>query len=150
MADSVRQIIMSAIDTRLKEILVSGGYETNIGLNVFDWRNEPLEEGDLPALIYRDVACATEITSLNHFVHRLSINILAAVSGSTPMATIRKIIADIDEAIGKTPTWGGYALNTERISDESEIQIGDKKYAGCQISILVTFRTLGWDDFTKV
>lgn len=140
---------MSAVDTRLKAILKTGGYETDIGANVFDWLAESLEETDLPALIYRDVSVETEVVNFQQFVHRMAIKIMVAVQSSTPMTEIRKILADIDEAIGVDYTWGGLALFTEREGDESGVEIADKKYAGCQVSFLVTFRTLGWDDYTK-
>jgi hypothetical protein len=150
MADSVRQDIIDAIDTRMKAILITGGYETNIGQNVFDWRAEPLEEDDLPALIYRDLSVETEVVSFATFVHKMVFSIMVACASSTPMTTIRKIIADIDKAVGVDHTWGGLALMTERISDESGVEINERKYAGCQIVFNVIFRTLAWNDYTKI
>src|SRR3990170_6560821 len=44
MADSKRQQIVSALDTRLKTILTTGGYETNLGNNVKWWRQEPFAD----------------------------------------------------------------------------------------------------------
>jgi len=150
MADSIRQQIISALDTRLKAILTTGGYETNIGVNVFDWRSESLEESDLPALIYRDISAETTIDTMASFAHKMTLNILVAVQNSTPMAEIRKIIADIDKAIGVDHTYGNLALMTERISDESGVEIDEKKFAGCQIVYVITFRTSGWNDYVKV
>jgi hypothetical protein len=149
-ADTVRQDIIDAVDARLKAILVSNGYETDVGSNVFDWHAEPLEEDDLPALIYRDTSVETTVDTIASFSHRMILSIMAAVTSSTPMTTIRKIIADIDKAIGVDHTFGGLALMTERISDESGIEINERKYAGCQIVYAITFRTSGWNDYVKV
>jgi hypothetical protein len=66
------------------------------------------------------------------------------------MTTIRKIIADIDKAIGVDHTFGNLALMTERISDEAGVEIDEKKYAGCQIVYAITFRTSGFNDYVKV
>lgn len=150
MADSIRQQIISALDARLKAILITGGYETDIGENVFDWRAESLEEDDLPALIYRDVSVESGVDTMASFFHRMVVNILVAVQSSTPMTEIRKIIADIDKAIGVDHTYGNLALMTERISDESGVEIDEKKFAGCQIVYAITFRTSGWNDYVKV
>jgi hypothetical protein len=149
-ADSVRQDIIDALDARLKAILVTNGYETDIGQNVFDWLAEPLEEDDLPALIYRDTSVETTIDTIASFAHKMILNIMVAVANSTPMTTIREIIADIDKAIGVDHTFGNLALMTERISDEAGVEIDEKKYAGCQIVYAITFRTSGFNDYVKV
>jgi hypothetical protein len=130
--------------------LTSGGYETNIGAHVWDWRAESLEETDLPALIYRDVTVETDTDTFISFLHKMMVNVMVAVQTATPMTEIRKIIADIDKAIGVDHTWGNIALMTERISDESGVEIDEKKFAGCQIVFAITFRTLGWNDYVKV
>ncbi len=150
MTDSIRQKIISAIDTRLKSILIAGGYETDIGQNVWDWRAESLEEDNLPALIYRDTGTETEFGTFTTFTHKMTVNIMVAVSSTTPMTTIRKIIADIDRAIGMDDTWGGLALMTIKISDESQVEIDEVKFAGCQVVIEITFRTTAWNDYTQI
>ncbi len=150
MTDSVRQQIISALDTRLKAILVANGYQTNIGANVHDWLSETPSEDDLPILDYKDVSVSTEIGSFVDFTHEMSLIIRAAVKSGTPMVAIRQVIADVDKAIGVDHTFGQLALITKRIGDESGVQIGDQVFAGCGINLLITFRTLGWDDYTKV
>ena len=148
--DSVRQQIVSAIDARLKGILISGGYETNAGQHVFDWRVEETEEDVLPALIYRDTTVESSVDSFSAHAHKMTVTILALATDSTPMAEIRKIIADVDKAIGVDHTWGNLAIMTERVGDTSEIEMAEKKYAASQITIAVTFRTVAWDAYTKV
>src|SRR3990170_3357246 len=56
MADSIRQQIMTAIDTRLKLITITNGYETNAGNNVYEFWDIALEDDELPAIIWRDGA----------------------------------------------------------------------------------------------
>lgn len=149
MADSIRQRIIDAIDLRMKDILVSNGYETDIGANVEDWLPEGLESGDLPALIYRDITVETENDTFKTFTHRMVVEIMVAVSSSTPAKVIRKIIADIDKAVGIDHTWGGLALTTDRNGDEMGVEIAEQKYAGCRIIYTVTFRTEGFNDYVK-
>lgn len=150
MADSIRQQIISALDTRLKAILVTGGYETNIGSNVFDWKANSLEEEDLPALIYKDISVETNIDSLASFAHRMTVQVIVVAQNSTPMTEIRKAMADVDKAIGVDHTFGNLALLTERIGDESGIELEERRFAGCQIVYSITFRTSCWNDYVKV
>lgn len=150
MADSIRQQIISALDARLKAILVAGGYQTNIGANVFDWKADSLEDADLPALIYKDISVETTIDSIASFAHRMTVQVIVAVQSATPMAEIRKAIADIDKAIGVDHTFGNLALLTERIGDESGVEIEERRFAGCQIIYAITFRTSCWNDYVKV
>jgi hypothetical protein len=111
--------------------------------------SETPSEDDLPIVDYKDISVSTEVSSFEHFVHEMSLIIRAAVKSGTPMVVIRQIIADIDKAIGVDHTYGNLALTTTRIGDESGVQIGDQVFAGCQINFTITFRTLGWDDYTK-
>jgi len=150
MPDTIRQQIITSVDARFKTVLVTNGYQTDVGANVFDWRAEALEEGDLPALIYRDTVCSTEISNISSYTHKMTVEIIAVVANDTPMAIIRNIIADLDKAIGVDDRWGGLAVLTERTGDESGIEIDDKKYAGCRVTMVITFRTLGWNDYVQI
>jgi hypothetical protein len=150
MPDTIRQRIITSLDARLKTILVANGYQTDVGANIFDWRAEALEESDLPALIYRDTLCNTEISNISSYTHRMTVEIIAVVANDTPMAIIRNIIADIDKAIGVDDRWGNLAVLTERTGDESGVEIDDRKYAGCRLTVVITFRTLGWNDFVQI
>ena len=150
MADTIRQQIITSVDARLKTVLVTNGYQTDVGANIFDWRAEALEEDNLPALIYRDTICSTEISNISSYTHKMTVEIIAVVANDTPMAIIRNIIADLDKAIGVDDRWGGLAVLTERTGDESGIEIDDKKYAGCRVTMVITFRTLGWNDYVQI
>jgi hypothetical protein len=138
------------MDSRFSAILTTGGYETNIGTNVVDWPVEPFTDEELPVLTYKDVTVETEVESFVGFANRMTVIITAAVTSTTPMAQIRKIIADVDKAIGIDQTWGGLALMTERVGDESEATIQEKKFTGCSITVVVTFRNIAWNDYTQV
>ena len=150
MTDSIRQQIISSLDVRLKTILVANGYQTDVGASVFDWRAEAFEEGDLPALIYRDTVCSTEISNISSYTHSMTVEVIAVVANETPMAIIRQIIADLDKAIGVDDRWGNLAVLTQRTGDESGVEIDEKKFAGCRMTMVITFRTLGWNDYTQI
>jgi len=55
MADAARRDgIVAAIVNRLKGILVSSGFQTDAGRNVFLWRTTPLGATEVPGIIVRD------------------------------------------------------------------------------------------------
>lgn len=55
MADAARRDgIVAAVVTRLKGILVSSGFQTDAGRNVFLWRTTPLGANEVPGCIVRD------------------------------------------------------------------------------------------------
>ena len=150
MPDTIRQKIIDALDTRMKGILSASGYETDIGLSVQDWPAGLIEDSKLPVLIYRDVSCENAIDTLVTFSHKLMVEIDALVNDDTPVETVRKIIADIDKAIGIDDQWGGIALLTERVSDQFRVELKERVYAGCKVVVVITFRTKGWDDYTQI
>ena len=57
MADSARrnQVVTAVVD-RLKTVLVTDGYQTNLGNNVFRWRTTPLGPNEVPGCIVRDTS----------------------------------------------------------------------------------------------
>ncbi len=149
MADSKRQDIIDALDTRLRTILTAGGYETDLGSNVFEWRATALQESELPGLIYRDISCEpVENTASLYQEFFLNIEVeIITVSGSTTASQIRKMIADVYKAIGTDDKWGGLALGTFSDGDEMNIEQAEKIIGGATVSFHVHFATVEWDPY---
>lgn len=145
---SIRQQIITALDTRLKTILTSGGYNTNAGKQVFEYREYNFEVDELPALIYRDED-SQNIDSYEYHRHKLFIKIEAVVVGTTAAADIRKLIADVITAIGTDLTWGGLAEDTLPESEPINIVHESRKVAGATIGITIDYRTGLWNPHTQ-
>jgi len=142
MADSIRQQIIDAVDTRLKTILVSNGYETDVGKYVDEWRAYPQELAKLPALVYRDSNATSESTFGTH-VHDLRVEIEVTASGATAPKTIRKMAADVTKAVATDLTWGGLAEDTRIEAQPQDIQIEQesKRIASTLLAFNVVYRT---------
>jgi len=146
MTDSARQTVVDAIDARLKTILVSpGGYETNLGANVFAWRATPFTETELPGLAYRDLDEANDI-SVGEWEHFLTLEIDIHVFDETDaMAELRAAIKDVVKAIGTDTTFGGLTQDVAPSQrDFIKITQNDGRFAGCTLTMIVTYLTDRW------
>jgi hypothetical protein len=145
MPDTVRQKIINAIDARLKTILVTGAYKTNLGSNVFAWRATPFEESELPALNYRDT---TESRIPGAGVYDLTLTVFIEVF-STTMTELRQCLADIEKAIFVDETWGDLALNSEIGPEEIQIGQNENIFVASEIALIVEYRTVRGDAETN-
>jgi hypothetical protein len=152
-ADSIRQRILTALDTRLKTIRTSAGYETELGLNVYEWRVIDLQEMELPGLIWKDYAVgeAEPATimgdeSLTEQTMDIDINIKVQ-DGQDTASTIRKAIADVQKAIGTDETWGGLALMTSDNGNETERDQEDRITGNVTMRIGITYHTTRWNAY---
>ena len=117
MADkSIRQKIVDAVDTRMKTILTSGGYESNAGQYVYWWRPK-VEQKKLPAIVLRDrqVPPENKIRWRRHLIIGLEIFLSPSETADEEM---RKVLADIEVCVGLDVTWGGLADDTELYESE--------------------------------
>src|SRR4030067_3027726 len=147
MADSIRQQIMNAVKTRLQAITTVNGCNYNLGSNVFEWRNTPVSDSELPALIYRDISCDTEYFETHR--HRLHIEVELAMK-DIAASTIRKMIADVIKAIGVDVQWSNLAINTHPEGDEIIIKQSEKIIEGASVKFAIEFRTKEWDPYTTI
>jgi hypothetical protein len=145
MADSIRQQIITALDTRLKLIKTTGGYKTNAGNNVFDWLDRDLADTELDAIIYRDRTDDIQHNLIDVYTHKVRVEIEAkAKSAATTASQIRKIMDDILKAIGVDDTWGGLAQDTNPLSTEIDIQKSDKIAGEAKINIEIEYDASKW------
>lgn len=145
MADSIRQDIIDALDTRLKAIKVSGGYKTNAGLHVFDWLDRDLADSELDAIVYRDRTSNLQMESFSAVVNMVRLEIEAKTKQASGTARrLREIIEDIYKAIGTDETFGGLAHETLPAGEEIDIQQQDKIMGSAIINIEIAYITQKW------
>jgi hypothetical protein len=145
MPDSIRQQIIEALDTQLKTILTTGGYTSNLGSKVFEYRSHPLEESDLPCLIYRDLA-DTIAQTFGEQEHRLTVSL--DIIANTTAKVLRGMIADVHKCIGGNLTLGGLCMDILPVSDEAiEVQQDDRKFYGVSMKIVIQFVTANWNPY---
>src|SRR5689334_1325421 len=108
------QDIVSAIETRMKTILIANSYHTDIGNNVYVWRVTPISPDEAPFLDIRDrhKMKVGEVTGGNASFDDWHLPIQISVisqPGPNTVTMSRQVIADVQSAIKQDPTWGGKA-----------------------------------------
>lgn len=144
MADSKRQNIIDAIDTAFTAITINGGYETNLGLQIHWWRSGKLDQDELPAVIIKDLSCDIDFEDVPIGMQNNTLHIEAEVmtaSGKTTPEQLRKLQADIYDAIRVDETWGALAQRTILEGDEVVTAEDEKTIGGSLIRFAVAFRT---------
>ncbi len=145
MADSLRQQIMAALEDQLQLILTGSGYNSNLGSNIYEWRDEPIEEHHLPACIYRDFQDTTAQTFGNQ-EHRLQVSL--DVFANCTAAVMRGIIADVTKCLGENLTLGGLCEDIGAIGNETiKTEYDDRRIFGISIKIEIQFVTANWNPY---
>ena len=140
-----RQSIMAALEDQLQTILTTGGYNSNLGSNVYEWRDTPLESGSLPALIYRDMQDSIAQTFGNQ-EHRLTVSL--DIFDDCTASYMRGLIADVTKCLGANLTLGGLCEDVLPISDEAiQAEHDNRKIFGVSIKIIIAFVSLNWDPY---
>ncbi len=143
MAETIRQQLMNAVDAALKGILKQNGYATDIGLKVYDWHTERLEDEDLPALVYRDLEETINLEGSAYTSHDrlLSLEITALTLGTTTPSEVRKMIADIEQAIRLGKDWGGLAEDTLYTGNKTEIEKEEREIGAVTLQFQIQYDT---------
>lgn len=106
------QQVVTAVLTRLRTIKTTAGYETNAGTYVFEWRANPLGEGELPGIIVRDTF-PEEVITVGAHEHKLLVECFVFTGGATATTQARQVIADIVKAFGTDRTFNGLVEDTQ-------------------------------------
>lgn len=145
MADSIRQQIITALDTRLRTITTANGYLTNVGQRVFDWLDRDLADTELDAIVYRDPANEISQETFSQVDNRVRVEIeVKTKSASTTAAQVRKLIEDVYKAIGIDETFGGLAHEAQPVSENIDIQQADKIMGSATVVIDIYYMTTKW------
>ncbi len=140
MATSIRQSIIDSIITRLQTITIANQYETDLGNNVFEWRETDIELLDLPCVVLRDPSESVVARGGNHH-YSLEIE-LEAKSLASDTALVRNIIADITKAIGVDPNFDSLVYQTTPVENETlEIEHKGKLFSSITMKFEVNYST---------
>ncbi len=155
MADSIQKQIMDAIATRAATILVSGGFKTDIGTNVFRWKTKGWETQEMPGIAIKDPTTPVEITKMRSnggiWEHKTRVELQVGVEladDSTNQAVadkVRDAIDDVYKMIGVDQTWGGIARWTIPVDHAIDVVEENKTYGGGNIKVDVSYETLAFD-----
>jgi hypothetical protein len=143
-----RQGIITALKSQLALITVAGGYNTDIGSNVDEWRLVPYDPADLPAIEIRDESSSV-IDGKNNVQNYKALNITITVYNApsvTAATTARLHIKDVLAAIGTDTTLGNNAvdIDIEDVSLEGS-QDSDIIFSAV-IKLTVGYLTEKWSD----
>lgn len=148
-----RQTIIDAVKTRMQSISTANGYYTDV-VSVDTWKTSEYEStlanNDLPAINIRDLGNAPRMElikdSANRWYRDLAIDIRAIVNGSLTDSDIRKLIADVEKAIGTDLTWSGNAIDTEWLGSELERDENEQIIMAAVVHINVYYTTTQWQE----
>lgn len=143
-----RQQIIDYLDDRLRTITIANGYNSDVGNNVFAWRETQLQPNELPALIYTDkINGLREDGPVGMFRWSLQIEMIIAVeSGADTPKKIREIIEDVFRLVGHNLRWNNLAQTTELPSgDEMTIEKHDKTIGQASIIFNIIYDAPKWE-----
>jgi len=145
MTDSIRQRLIDKVDARFKTITTANGYQTNIGNHVFDWLERDLADNELDALIYRDPLSESEPGTIHDYGNKMRLEIeVKTKSADTTAKQVRKMIADVNKAIGVDDRWGELAIDTQPESVIMDLQQYDKIAGSAHIVVMIEYDTDKW------
>lgn len=142
--DPLRQRIVDTVLARMATILISGGFKTDGGTNVFDWQEFALDMGRFPEGVYtfRDMDNDPIQATVGLVDNFLQCSVTAyAPPGSTSKAQGRLMIADFIQMVFADETWGGLAFDTQIPDEEPEFeQLAEEQWAAT-LPFIIEFTT---------
>jgi hypothetical protein len=134
--------IMDALKTRLQTILVTGGYQTNIGQKVHIWRTTPLGPEDVPAIMADD----TDIEHNNGAVmgmtrNTMSVDMVVVLTGSASLSDARKARADLKKCLHGYETMGGLVSRMSVEKTAIEMKQFENLIAGAKARLTIEYDT---------
>ena len=132
----------------MKTISVANGYETALGLNVFEWREEPLQESEVPGAIWRDTDSAAILTIGSHN-HGMTVEVEIFALGTTAPTIMRKAMSDVIKLVGLNRTWTGLAEDTEPGDEDINTEKESRRIASATVSFGVIYTTEQFDPYNQ-
>lgn len=155
---TIRQSIVDELMTLFAAITVANGYQTNVGMHLFEWRDAPLSVDELPALVLRDLddeiqpsqggfVLDNELSQLS-----LSLDILVTDVGSdTAIEIVRKAFDDVSKAIrlayqDTASNLSGLVVDIRRVARRVVVDQNSLKVAGGLFEFLVIYNSAQWNE----
>jgi hypothetical protein len=145
---SKRQDIVGEINTRFAAITVDNGYNTDIGLNLTEWKLDDFPEAELPGGSWKDSeGTAAQSEKKNAHEHTMDIVFSgyckAAAEDVAELA--REIIEDVHKAIGVDAFWNTNAVRTAPGKNLIEIEQDNKTIARVTVYFSIFYVTKPWE-----
>jgi hypothetical protein len=150
MSNTIRQNIITALKTRMQTIRIGNGYNTDAGMNVFDWLEYSTDATVRPAIIIRDTDDSVEEYGAHVKDRKLSVEILIQTDGSDAVKDARSIIGDVEKVLGTDETLGGYCYAAEDAGNEMESKHEEDILVTAKIKLMLHYRTGLWDPYTTI
>lgn len=146
---TVRQRIIDEVVKRLRSISLGGGYKSDTGLRIYEWRdpqNEPFQENELPAAWLRDESGDVQALDSTVHEHAMTLNVGVITQADNAPEEARKLESDLLRAIGGVPALlGGLVKHIQPTATATEVRQAGKRSAGVRIQFDVRYRTAAWD-----
>lgn len=108
---------MDAFLSALATIKKTNGYETDVGLNIYEWREEPFDASFSEAINVRELEVVLGRTH-DGDDHVLNVELEVHTTGPNAIRTYRAIKGDVMELIRNNIDWGGLASDTKMQNEE--------------------------------
>lgn len=115
-----RQDIVDAVVVALQDIRTVNGYNSDVGLNVYEWLKHSTDSTVRPCLIVRDPKDSVELNEPHVSDRRLTIEIVAQSDGTSAVDNLRGILGDIYKAMKNGDSFGGNIYWIEDGGDEMD------------------------------
>jgi hypothetical protein len=138
----VRQSIVDSIIEQMQKISSANGFYSEAGANVYEWMNKPLEKGQYPAIIVRDVS--DETNDSGQLQHTLKVEIDIAVSSkSNTIWDMREVTSDVLKAFGSLEKVLNYQC--KYLGSGFLVEHKDSVYGGVRCEFNITYFTSRWE-----
>lgn len=112
------------------------------GLNVFEWRDSPLEPSELPAVIVRDTR--NEVSPEDEQEHTLTLELILAAAGESSPADLRSWKQDVITAV-QSITEQEYVANAMFRYSETSVEKLQKLFASAILVLEVYYYANEWN-----
>lgn len=143
MADTIRQLIIDNLITRLQEISIDNGYSADYGY-IGEHRLTPLSDNEYPAIVLIDEGQDVAVYDQSKTDYLLHITISTLCNGEESPSQIRNYVADIYKALAADLGCGGYALEIIPVSDVPYYIQEDNVYASLEIKFNIIYSIRSW------
>ena len=135
--------IMDALKAHLQTILVSGGYQTNIGQKVHVWRTTQLGPEDVPAIMADD----TDIEHNDGAVmgmtrNTMTVDMVIVLTGGSSLSDARKARADLKKCLHGYETMGGLCNRLAISKTAIEMKQFENLIAGAKARLTIEYDTM--------
>ena len=137
---SVRQQIIDKLDSNFKLISIANDYSFDIKGHVYEWRDIPLKDEELPAIIYRDVF--DSISDEDEAEHELTVEVVLFAEGTASPAAVRAMIGDILKNFSLIMK--DFMQGAKHINNEMDVEHIKKRYAAVVLTFTINYRTERW------